>query len=166
MNNFRPVPPPVPEEMDEHYMALAIELAREAAACDEVPIGAVIVRDGEVIASASNLREKHKSATAHAELLAIEEACRHLGGWRLHGCTLYVTLEPCAMCAGAAINARLDRVVYGAYDRRFGALGSLCDLASLPFNHALKVRAGVLETECRALLHDYFKEKREKKETN
>ena len=164
MNHFRPVPPPVPEEMDEHYMALALKLAREAAAQDEVPIGALIVRDGEIIASASNLREHRKSATAHAELLAIEEACRVLGGWRLHGCTLYVTLEPCAMCAGASINARLDRVVYGAYDHRFGALGSLCDLAALPFNHPLKVRAGVLEEDCRALLQNYFKAKREASE--
>lgn len=160
MNNFCPVPPPVPEEMDEHYMKIALELAKKAAQADEVPIGALIVRGDEIIAMASNLRETEKLATAHAELLAIEEACRTLGGWRLHGCTLYVTLEPCAMCAGASINARLDRVVYGAYDRRFGALGSLCDLAALPFNHALKVRAGVLEEECRALLHDFFKAKR------
>ena len=161
MNHYRPVPPPVPEEMDEHYMRLALLLAQEAADSDEVPIGALIVRDGEIIAKASNLREHHKSATAHAEILAIEEACRTLGGWRLHGCTLYVTLEPCAMCAGASINARLDRVVYGAFDRRFGALGSLCDLAALPFNHTLKVRSGVLEEECRALLQNYFKAKRE-----
>ena len=160
MNTYRPVPPPVPEEMDEHYMRIAIELAKKAAAEDEVPIGALIVRGDEIIASSSNLREHRKCATAHAEILAIEEACRTLGGWRLHGCTLYVTLEPCAMCAGASINARLDRVVYGAYDRRFGALGSLCNLADLPFNHALKVRAGVLEEECRALLSDYFKAKR------
>ena len=160
MNTYRPVPPPVPEEMDEHYMRLAIELAKKAAEEDEVPIGALIVRGDEIIASSSNLREHRKCATAHAEILAIEEACRTLGGWRLHGCTLYVTLEPCAMCAGASVNARLDRVVYGAYDRRFGALGSLCNLADLPFNHALIVRAGVLEEECRALLSDYFKAKR------
>ena len=159
MNQYRPVPPPVPEEMDEHYMRLAIALAKKAAEEDEVPIGALIVRGDEIIA-ASNLREQRKCATAHAEILAIEEACRALGGWRLHGCTLYVTLEPCAMCAGASINARLDRVVYGAYDRRFGALGSLCTLSDLPFNHALRVRAGVLEEECRALLSDYFKAKR------
>ena len=160
MNQYRPLPPPVPEEMDEHYMRLAIALAKKAAEEDEVPIGALIVRGDEIIAAASNLREQRKCATAHAEILAIEEACRALGGWRLHGCTLYVTLEPCAMCAGASINARLDRVVYGAYDRRFGALGSLCTLSALPFNHALKVRAGVLEEECRALLSDYFKAKR------
>lgn len=160
MNSYRPVPPPVPEEMDEHYMRLAIALAQKAAEEDEVPIGALIVRGDEIIAEASNLREHRKCATAHAEILAIEEACRALGGWRLHGCTLYVTLEPCAMCAGASINARLDRVVYGAYDRRFGALGSLCTLSELPFNHALKVRSGVLEEECRALLSDYFKAKR------
>ena len=160
MNQYKPVPPPVPEEMDEHYMRLAIELAKEAAEHDEVPIGALIVRGDEIIAWARNLREQRKSATAHAEIVAIEEACRTLGGWRLHGCTLYVTLEPCAMCAGASINARLDRVVYGAYDRRFGALGSLCSLHELPFNHALNVRAGVLEEECRTLLSDYFKAKR------
>ena len=160
MKSYKPVPPPVPEQMDDIYMKRAIELAHEAALLDEVPIGALIVRDGEIIAEASNRRESDKSATAHAEILAIEAACRHLGGWRLHGCTLYVTLEPCAMCAGAAINARLDRVVFGAYDKRFGALSSLCRLAELPFNHALKVTEGVLEEECRTLLQSYFKSKR------
>ena len=160
MNTYRPVPPPVPEEMDEHYMRLAIELAKKAAAEDEVPIGALIVRGDEIIASSSNLREHRKCATAHAEILAIEEACRTLGGWRLHGCTLYVTLEPCAMCAGASINARLDRVVYGAYDRRFGALGSLVDLSESPFNHKPEVSRGILKEECADMLSSYFKRKR------
>lgn len=153
-------PPPVPEEMDELYMRHALTLAKRAAEMDEVPVGAVIVRGDSIIAEACNLREHEKSATAHAEILAIETACKSLGGWRLHGCTLYVTLEPCAMCAGAAINARLDRVVFGAYDKRFGALGSLCRLSELPFNHDLSVREGVLEEDCRHILQDYFKKKR------
>ena len=156
---FKKSPPPS-EAFDAEMMQLAIELAGEAEARDEVPIGALIVYGGEIIAKASNLRETEKIATSHAELLAIEEACRVRGGWRLHGCTLYVTLEPCAMCAGAAINARLDRVVFGAYDKRFGAMGSLCDLPALPFNHRLCVTGGVLETECAAMLSAYFKKKR------
>ena len=154
-------PSPVSEAFDLDMMARARELAAQAAERDEVPIGAVIVYGGEIIAEASNLRETEKSATAHAELLAIEEACRARGGWRLHGCTLYVTLEPCAMCAGAAINARLDRVVFGAYDHRFGAMGSLCDLPALPFNHKPEVTGGVAEEACASLLSDYFRKKRQ-----
>ena len=113
---------------DIQYMREAIALAKEAEARDEVPVGALIVHRGEVIARASNTRESTKCATHHAELLAIEEACRVLGGWRLPDCTLYVTMEPCVMCAGAIINARIDRVVYGTHDIRFGAFGSLIDI--------------------------------------
>ena len=145
---------------DEFYMREAIRLAREAEKMDEVPVGAVIVRDGEIIAEAHNLRETSKCATHHAELLAIEEACRKLGGWRLIGATLYVTMEPCAMCAGAIINARIPRVVYGTRDIRFGAFGSALDLAKVPLNHTPEVTGGVLEDETRTLLSEYFKKKR------
>ena len=113
------------ESIDEKFMRRAIELAKEAATLDEVPVGALIVRDGKIIAEAYNTRQSDKCATHHAEILAIEQACRALGGWRLPECTLYVTMEPCCMCAGAAVNARIPRVVYGAADIRFGAMGSL-----------------------------------------
>ena len=149
-------------EFDIDMMRLAIEEAKIAASKDEVPIGAVIVRDGKIIARCHNLRENNKCATHHAEILAIEECCRAMGGWRLPGVTLYVTLEPCAMCAGAIINARVERVVYGAKDIRFGAMGSLVDLPSLPFNHKPTVTGGVLEEECVKVLRDYFKKKRKK----
>ncbi|MBQ7315318.1 MAG: tRNA adenosine(34) deaminase TadA [Clostridia bacterium] len=149
-------------EDDIQYMHMAMELAREAEAIDEVPVGALIVRDGEVIAKAYNLREHSRCATHHAEILAIEEACRRLGGWRIPNATLYVTMEPCAMCAGAIINARIDRVVYGTADRRFGAFGSLIDLSALPLNHRPEITGGVLENETRDVLSAYFKRKRQK----
>ena len=147
---------------DIEYMKEAITLANKAAARDEVPVGALIVHKGRVIARASNTRESSKCATHHAELLAIEEACRTLGGWRLPECTLYVTMEPCVMCAGAIINARIDRVVYGTHDLRFGAFGSLIDIPSYPLNHKVTVEGGLLEDECRELLGSYFREKRKK----
>ena len=147
-------------EADEYFMREAMRLAREAAERDEVPVGAIAVRDGKIIARASNTREESKCATHHAELLAIEESCRVLGGWRLPGVTLYVTMEPCCMCAGAIINARIPRVVYGAPDLRFGAFGSLIDLANIPLNHKPEVVGGVLGEECAAILTDYFRAKR------
>ena len=147
---------------DERYMKEALALARQAEAIDEVPVGAVVVKDGEIIASAFNTREHTKCATHHAEILAIEGACKKMGGWRLIGATLYVTMEPCAMCAGAIINARLPRVVFGARDRRFGAFGSLLDLATLPLNHTPEIRADVLGEECKEMLSSYFKKKRSK----
>ena len=150
---------------DEIYMSEAIALAKEAAAIDEVPVGAVIVRDGEVIARAYNRRQTDKCATAHAEVLAIEEACRRLGGWRLPRAVMYVTLEPCPMCAGALVNARVEKVVYGASDIRFGALGSLFNLSELRVNHKLTVEGGILGGECRNLLSDYFKAKRKSKKS-
>ena len=145
---------------DEEYMREALRLAAIAEDIDEVPIGAVVVWDGIIVGRGYNTRETSKCATHHAEILAIEEACRTLGGWRLHKATLYVTLEPCAMCAGAIINARIPRVVYGARDLRFGALGSLLDLAKIPFNHIPKVDGGVLGDECSSALTSYFKKKR------
>ena len=147
-------------EIDEHFMRMALALAESAREIDEVPVGALAVRDGEVIATAYNTRESSKCATHHAEILAIERACAALGGWRLPGVTLYVTMEPCAMCAGAIINARIPRVVYGAPDLRFGAFGSLINLASVPLNHTPEVVGGVLENECVGILKEYFKGKR------
>ena len=144
----------------EFYMKEALHLAELAKNEDEVPVGAVIVRDGEIIARAYNTRESSKCATHHAEILAIEEACRRLGGWRLPDTTLYVTMEPCVMCAGAIVNARIPRVVFGAYDLRFGAFGSALNLNELPQNHKPEVTAGVLSEECRLLLSSYFKDKR------
>ena len=144
-------------------MREAMHLASLAEEIDEVPVGAVAVRDGEIIARAYNTRETTKCATHHAEILAIEEACRALGGWRLPGVTLYVTMEPCAMCAGAIINARIPRVVYGTRDIRFGAFGSSIDLASAELNHTPEIVGGVLEDETRDMLTAYFRRKREVK---
>lgn len=147
---------------DEFYMRRALELARDAEAIDEVPVGAVAVRDGEIIAEAYNTRESTRCATHHAEVLCIERACEALGGWRLPGVTLYVTMEPCAMCAGAIINARVERVVYGARDIRFGAFGSLIDLSSVGLNHKPEIVGDVLGDEAREILSTYFRKKREK----
>ena len=147
-------------DIDVAFMREAMSLAALAEQIDEVPVGALIVRDGEVIARAYNTREHSKCATHHAEILAIEEACRVLGGWRLPGCTLYVTMEPCAMCAGAIINSRIPRVVYGAPDLRFGAFGSLINLAELPLNHKPEIVGGVLGEENVEILRAYFKKKR------
>ena len=151
------------DQNDLIFMHRAIELAKEAQKLDEVPIGAVIVKNGEIIAEAYNLRETRKLATAHAEIDAINAACQKLGGWRLFGCTLYVTLEPCAMCAGAIVNSRIDRVVYGASDIRFGACGSLFNINSYPLNHAFEITSGVCGDECKALLSEFFAELRKKK---
>lgn len=144
----------------------ALALAAEAAERDEVPVGALVVRDGKVIARASNTREASRCATHHAEILAIEEACRALGGWRLPDTTLYVTMEPCAMCAGAIINARIPRVVYGAPDFRFGAFGSKINLAEAELNHKPLVEGGVLADEAAEMLSSYFRKKRKKSENN
>lgn len=149
-----------PTDEDIFYMKEAIFLARLAEKIDEVPVGALIVRDRKVIAKGYNTRESSKCATHHAEILAIEEACRALGGWRLPGCTLYVTMEPCAMCAGAIINARIPRVVFGAPDLRFGAFGSLINLSEVPLNHKPEIVGGVLKEENVEILRSYFKKKR------
>ena len=150
-------------ELDEFYMREAIRLAKLAEEIDEVPVGALIVCRGKIIARAYNTRESDRSATSHAELRAIETACRALGGWRLPDSTLYVTLEPCVMCAGAILHARLDRVVFGAFDPKAGALGSVLDLNAYPLNHKTAVTSGVLADECSMLLSDYFRQKREKR---
>ena len=150
------------DSLDERYMEEAIALAERAAELDEVPVGAVAVRDGQIIASAFNTRETSKCATHHAEILAIEAACRALGGWRLPGVTLYVTMEPCAMCAGAIVNSRIERVVYGAKDFRFGAFGSALDLNSAELNHKPTVEGGVLGDRCADILTSYFRNKRKK----
>lgn len=145
---------------DLYYMSEAIAEARLAAEIDEVPVGAVIVHDGEIIARAHNLRETEKNALCHAETMAVDAACKALGGWRLPRCTLYVTLEPCPMCAGAIVNSRIERVVFGAYDRRAGAFGSVIDLNAYPLNHKPEIIGGVMEEECRTMLQDFFKRKR------
>lgn len=145
---------------DERFMGAALDEARLAAECGEVPVGAVVVYGDTVIAAAHNTRESDRCATSHAELRALEEACRVRGGWRLFGCELFVTLEPCVMCAGAAVNARVDRVVYGASDIRFGALGSVLDVSGIPLNHKYEVTGGVLGDDCRELLTAFFRKKR------
>lgn len=147
-------------ELDRRFMEMAIALAQDAAQEGEVPVGAIIVRDGEVIATGRNRREVLGNALAHAEIEAIDNACKVMGGWRLTGCTLYVTLEPCPMCAGAIINARIDRVVYGAKDMKAGSAGSLFNLFELPYNHKPLVNSGVLNDRCSEQLEDFFKELR------
>ena len=147
-------------DIHEKFMKQALKQAKRAEQKEEVPIGCVIVADGKIIARAYNMRKTKRLSTAHAEILAIEEACRTLGGWRLPGCTLYVTMEPCAMCAGAIINARIPRVVFGAPDLRFGAFGSLINLAEVPLNHKPDILGGVLGEENVEILRSYFKKKR------
>ena len=142
-------------------MSEALLLAREAAADGEVPVGCVITLEDRIVGRGRNRREKGKTALAHAELEAIGEACRTLGGWRLWRCTLYVTLEPCPMCAGAIINARIPRVVYGAPDAKAGSCGSLTNLFALPYNHRPAVTAGVCEAEAKELLQNFFRKLRE-----
>ena len=144
----------------DKFMLEAIKEAEIAASEGEVPVGAVIVQNGEIIARARNNREATADATGHAELLAIREACRVLGGWHLESCALYVTLEPCPMCMGAIINSRLGKVIYGAKDAKAGACGSVIDLRSYPLNHKPQVESGFMKEECAALLTEFFKKKR------
>ena len=147
-------------EEDLRFMDEALALAREAAADGEVPVGCVIVRRGEIVGRGRNRRETGKTALGHAEIEAISDACRNLGGWRLWECTLYVTLEPCPMCAGAIVNARIPRVVYGASDAKCGACGSVCDLFAMDFNHHPAVEKGVREEAAAALLSEFFQQLR------
>lgn len=145
------------------FMDLAIEEARKAAAHDDVPIGAVIVRNGEVIASCGNRREEGSSAILHAETEAIHLACQKLGRWRLSDCELYVTMEPCPMCAGAIVNARIPKVVYGVKDYKAGAFGSVLNLNAYPLNHKVCIEGGVKEEVCLEILQEFFKRKRNEK---
>ena len=140
----------------EYFMAQALALSRQAAADGDVPVGCVIVRDGEIIGRGRNRREVGKDATAHAELEAIRDACARLGSWRLHRCTLYVTLEPCPMCAGGIINARVAEVRYGVKDEKAGCCGSVLNLFEERFNHHPRIYQGPLEEECRQVLQDFF----------
>ena len=147
--------------MEDHdFMGQALALAAEAAADGEVPVGCVIVRNGEIVGRGRNRREKIRNALSHAEIEAINDACRTLNGWRLWECTLYVTLEPCPMCAGAIVNARIPRVVFGASDAKCGACGSVCDLFAMDFNHHPQVEKGLREEEASAQLTEFFRELR------
>ena len=146
-----------------YYMEKALELARKAYRLGEVPVGAVVVRDGEIIGEGYNLREREGSAIAHAEVIAIEQACKRLGTWRLSGCTLYVTMEPCPMCAGALVNSRIDRVVYGCKDAAAGCLGSVIDFNSYPFNHSFETVSSICAKESLELLREFFESRREAK---
>lgn len=150
-------------DIHERFMSAAIDMAKKAAGKDEVPVGAIIVRNNKIIAKACNLRETKKNPLAHAELLAINKAAKRMKGWRLLGCTLYVTLEPCPMCAGAIINARVEEVVFGAYDPKGGAMGSLYNLAEGKLNHMPHITGGMLRDECALLLTTYFKSKRHRR---
>ena len=140
----------------EYFMREALGLAREAVADGDVPVGCVIVRDGEIVGRGRNRREARGDATAHAEVEAIRDACARLGSWRLHGCALYVTLEPCPMCAGAIINARIEEVRYGARDGKAGCCGSVLNLFEERFNHRPRIYQGPLEAECEAALQEFF----------
>lgn len=144
----------------KEFMLRALELARQAAACNEVPVGAVVVRDGSVIGEGRNRREELRSALSHAEIEAISQACRTVGDWRLTGCELYVTLEPCPMCAGAILNAQIGVVVYGADDDRAGCCGTAMDLLKLPYYRRPELYRGFYEAESKELLRDFFEKLR------
>lgn len=150
------------DELDRRFMAQAIELARRSLESEDVPVGALVVHDGRVIGRGCNQREKLADPTAHAEMLAITAAASHLGSWRLEGCTLYVTLEPCVMCAGALVLARVQRLVFGAADPKAGACGSLFEISSDPrLNHRVQTVGGVLAEPCAELLRAFFRRRRE-----
>ena len=148
---------------DQELMQAALEEAQLAFEAGEVPVGAVIAKDGEIVAKAHNLRETGKNALYHAELMAIDQACQVLGGWRLWQCELFVTLEPCPMCSGAIINSRLRRIVYAASDPKAGCCGSLTNLFSLPFNHHPVIEHGLMEAESQQLLQQFFASLRQKR---
>lgn len=147
---------------NEYFMDQAIALAREAAQEGEVPVGAVVVLGDRIVGTGRNRREKSKNALGHAEIEAINEACRTLGGWRLWQCDMYVTLEPCPMCTGAIINSRIKRLVYGASDNKAGSCGSVVNLFELPYNHKPEIVSGVKKDECAELLSEFFKALRKK----
>ena len=151
--------------MDEKYMKEALKQAKKAYAIDEVPVGCVIVHEDKIIARAYNKRNTKKNTLAHAELLAIEKACKKLGDWRLEECTMYITLEPCQMCAGAIVQARIPRVVIGTHNRKAGCAGSILNLLQMKeFNHQVELTSGVLEAECSGIMKQFFREMRKRKE--
>ena len=141
-------------------MLEALNLAKEAGENGEVPVGAVIVKDGKIIAKGRNEREKKQNALSHAEIEAINNACNTLGSWRLEGCEMYVTLEPCPMCAGAIINSRIKTLVFGAYDSKMGSIDSVVNLCDYPYNHKVEVYGGICEDECLSVLQEFFKDLR------
>lgn len=153
-------------ENDEIFMKEALLLAYEAASEEEVPVGCVIVHNGEIVGRGRNRRETSKNALAHAEIEAINEACNTLGGWRLPNCTLYVTLEPCPMCAGAIINARIEKTVIALKDAKSGSFGSITDFNTYPFNHKTELSYGVMESEARELMQNFFAKLRKKRSEN
>lgn len=144
-------------KIERKFMQRALSLAKEAAERGEIPVGAVIVKDGKIIAEGSNRREEKKDALSHAETEAIGKACKVLGDWRLDGCTMYVTLEPCPMCTGAIINARISTVVFGAYDLRAGSMESVVNLCNFPYDNIPEVYSGICEDECSQILSAFFK---------
>lgn len=149
------------KSIDEKFMLLAIKEAEKSASLDEVPVGAIIVKDNKVIARGHNLREKSNDPTSHAEINAIRKACKKLGSWRLEDCTMYVTIEPCSMCAGTLLWTRIKRIVYGACDLKGGALGSSFSLFEVKnINHHPEIVGGILQEECGKMMSDFFKEKR------
>ncbi len=152
-------------DKDIEFMKRAIDLAGIAGSIGEIPVGAVVVCNGEIVGEGYNTRETDKNALAHAEIAAIDNACKKLGGWRLHKCELYVTLEPCPMCAGAIINSRIKRVIYGANDTKAGAFGTVMNLNKFPLNHKTELCSGVCSDECSKLLSNFFAELRKKKKT-
>lgn len=149
--------------MENEFMRAAIELAKESEKQGEVPVGAVVVKNGTIVGTGKNRRETGKNALYHAEIEAINNACKSLGGWRLWNCDLYVTLEPCPMCAGAIINSRIRRVYFGAYDNKAGSFGSVANFNMLPYNHKPEIYGGIMEDECSQMLTDFFKKLREKR---
>lgn len=151
------------QEQQEKFMKAALKLARKAAEEGEVPVGCVVTCDGKIVGRGRNRRETRKSAVMHAEIEAIAKACKKLGGWRLHRCDLYVTLEPCPMCAGAIINARIHTLYYGASDRKSGSCGTLTNLFEMGYNHKPEVISGVLETQCADELQQFFRALRQRK---
>ncbi len=146
--------------MNKFYMQQALDLAKEAAKMGEIPVGAVIVKDGDVIGRGMNTRERSQNALGHAEINAINEACKNTGSWRLDGATIYVTMEPCPMCAGAIINARIKTVVFGCFDLKMGAMDSVCNLANEKFDFTPEIYGGIMEKECALVVKEFFEELR------
>lgn len=146
--------------MNKKYMQLALDLAKKAAAKGEIPVGAVIVKDDKIIGTGMNTRETEQNALGHAEINAISEACKNTGSWRLDGATIYVTMEPCPMCAGAIINARIKTVVFGCFDLKMGSMDSVCNLANEKFDFTPEIYGGIMENECGAVVKEFFEELR------